>query len=112
MELARHLGCGNSTIGQVEKGNKAITQNLAVKLAAFFETTAEYWLDMDLEVEKLKDIRLGIELKEVLDDFKEFGVLTKPSDIFENKTIQKYILKTVENYLIAEQINNDEINND
>ena len=42
--LADHLGCDIKVINRIVNGRSAVTAEMALKLAAAFDTTAEFWL--------------------------------------------------------------------
>ena len=44
--LARHLGVPRTRIERLVKGETALTADTAMRLAAFFRTTPEYWMDL------------------------------------------------------------------
>src|SRR5437870_1584141 len=43
-QLAEHLGCDVKVINRIVNGRAGVTAQLAVKLAAAFRTTPEFWL--------------------------------------------------------------------
>jgi len=60
-ELARQLGVPTNRITEILNGRRAITGDTALRLAHFFGTSAEFWLNL----QSLYDIRLGAEIGEV-----------------------------------------------
>jgi len=44
--LARALGVSRDRISEITKGERDITPDTALRLAAFFGTTAEFWLNL------------------------------------------------------------------
>ena len=54
-ELARQLDVPTNRITQILKGQRAITGDTALRLAHFFGTTAEFWLNL----QSLYEIRLA-----------------------------------------------------
>jgi addiction module antidote protein, HigA family len=64
--LAKETGLSQTQIGEVVRGERAITPATALRLAAFFGTSAQFWLNLqtsyDLEEETK---RLGDALKEI-----------------------------------------------
>ena len=54
-ELARHLDVATNRITQILNGRRSITGDTALRLAHFFGTTAEFWLNL----QSLYDIRLA-----------------------------------------------------
>ncbi len=63
--LAMDLNVPIPRINSIVKGNRAITVDTALRLARYFETAEDFWIDLqvayDLEVEKAK---LGNRLEE------------------------------------------------
>ena len=53
--LARQLGVSTNRITQILNGRRAITGDTALRLAHFFGTTAEFWLNL----QSLYEIRLA-----------------------------------------------------
>lgn len=45
-ELARQLGVPTNRVTQILNGRRAITGDTALRLAHFFGTTAEFWLNL------------------------------------------------------------------
>ena len=45
-ELARHLGVPTNRVTEILNGRRAITGDTALRLAHFFGTTAEFWLNL------------------------------------------------------------------
>ena len=45
-ELARQLGVPTNRVTEILNGRRAITGNTALRLAHFFGTTAEFWLNL------------------------------------------------------------------
>ena len=61
-ELADHLGCDVKVINRLVNGRTPLTASMALKLAAVFNTTAEFWLN----AQKAVDIyRASQELREL-----------------------------------------------
>ncbi|WP_432736458.1 HigA family addiction module antitoxin [Maridesulfovibrio sp. FT414] len=64
-KLAAALCIPAQRIGQIVKGQRAITVDTALRLAKFFETTPQFWLNLqlryDLEVAKDEKLELRIE---------------------------------------------------
>ena len=45
-ELARHLGVPTNRVTSILNGHRAITGDTALRLAHFFGTSAEFWLNL------------------------------------------------------------------
>jgi addiction module HigA family antidote len=54
-ELARQLGVPTNRVTEILNGRRAITGDTALRLAHFFGTTAEYWLNL----QSLYELRLA-----------------------------------------------------
>lgn len=54
--LGRDLGVPAQRIGQIVKGRRAITLDTALRLASYFKTSPEFWLNIQVryELEKAK----------------------------------------------------------
>jgi len=50
-ELARHVGCDIKVINRIVNGRCAVTPEMAIKLGATFDTTPEFWLNAQREVD-------------------------------------------------------------
>jgi antitoxin HigA-1 len=61
-KLAISLGVPSTRIGEIVNARRAITSDTALRLARFFGTTPEFWLNMQTgyELEKAKDELSGI----------------------------------------------------
>lgn len=49
--LAEHLGCDLKVVNRIVRGRSSVTAEMAVKLAAAFSTTAEFWLNAQQAVD-------------------------------------------------------------
>lgn len=49
--LADHLRCDVKVINRIVNGRSAVTADMALKLGAAFETTAEFWLNAQKAVD-------------------------------------------------------------
>ena len=50
-QLADHLGCDVKVINRIVNGRSSLTAEMALKLAAAFRTTAEFWLNAQRAVD-------------------------------------------------------------
>lgn len=54
--LARHLGVDPRTVNQIVNGKRAVTANMALRLARYFRMTPGFWMNLqaryDLETAK------------------------------------------------------------
>lgn len=50
-ELAAHLGCDIKVINRIANGRSAVTAEMALKLAATFATTPDFWLNAQTAVD-------------------------------------------------------------
>ena len=55
--LARRIGVPANQIAEILNGRRAITAETALKLAHFFDTSAEFWLNL----QKLYELRIAEE---------------------------------------------------
>src|ERR1700691_240404 len=59
-ELARQLGVPTNRITEILNGRRAITGDTALRLAHFFGTSAEFWLNLRSLYEiRLAELRVG-----------------------------------------------------
>ena len=59
-ELAEHLGCDYKVINRIVNERASVTPEIAIKLAAAFETTPDFWLN----AQKASDLfKASLELK-------------------------------------------------
>ena len=49
--LAQHLGCDLKVINNIVNGRSSVTADMALRLAAALETTAELWLDVQQQLD-------------------------------------------------------------
>ncbi len=62
--LAKSIGVQQTQISQIIKGNTSVTANMAARLAKYFATSPQLWLNL----QNLHDIRrVEVEKKELLD---------------------------------------------
>jgi len=50
-ELSDHLKCDVKVINRIVNGRSAVTAEMAIKLAATFKTTAQFWLNAQQAVD-------------------------------------------------------------
>lgn len=50
-ELAEHLGCDYKVINRIVNERTSITPEMAIKLAAAFATTPDFWLNAQMAVD-------------------------------------------------------------
>jgi addiction module HigA family antidote len=61
-QLADHIGCDVKVINRIVNGRSAVTAEMALKLAAAFRTSPQFWLNAQLAVDiyraskKLKNV--------------------------------------------------------
>jgi len=70
-KVAAMLDVSPTCVGEIIKGDRAITANTAVRLARCFGTSAQFWLNLQTqyELEKVEDANLS-EIKRVVKVFK------------------------------------------
>src|ERR1700739_2106525 len=75
-ELARNLGVPTNRVTQILKGQRAITGDSALRLAHFFRTSAEFWLNLQSIYDlRIAEQRAGSAVRE-LPRLKRFGGVT------------------------------------
>jgi addiction module HigA family antidote len=50
-QIAEHIGCDIKVINRIVNGRSAVTAEVAIKLAATFRTTAQFWLNAQQAVD-------------------------------------------------------------
>jgi len=50
-QIAEHIGCDIKVINRIVNGRSAVTAEVAIKLAAAFRTTAQFWLNAQQTVD-------------------------------------------------------------
>ncbi len=55
--LARHLGVPRTRIERLVKGTTSITPDTALRLARVFQTTPEYWMNMQTNYDMAKAVK-------------------------------------------------------
>lgn len=50
-ELAKHLQCDIKVINRIVNGRTSVSAEMALKLAATFKTTPEFWLNAQMSVD-------------------------------------------------------------
>jgi addiction module HigA family antidote len=53
-QLANHIGCDIKVVNRIVNDRAAITAEMALKLAAAFETSAEFWMNAQKAVDLFK----------------------------------------------------------
>ena len=54
-QLAKALGIGAARVNEIVRGERGITADTALRLARYFDTSAEFWLNL----QTLYDLRLA-----------------------------------------------------
>jgi addiction module HigA family antidote len=49
--IAEHIGCDVKVINRIVNERSSLSADIAIKLAAAFETTAEFWLNAQKEID-------------------------------------------------------------
>lgn len=54
--IAKDIGISPTSVGQIVTGDRAITPDVALRLGAYFGTTAKFWLNLQIahDLEKLE----------------------------------------------------------
>jgi addiction module HigA family antidote len=55
--LAKELGVSNTLISKIVKGETSLSSDMAYRLSLFFDTTIEYWVNLQslCELDKIKE---------------------------------------------------------
>lgn len=63
-ELARALHVGAGRIGDIVRGRRPVTPDIALRLSRYFGTSAEYWIGMQAtyDLESARD-RVGVKVR-------------------------------------------------
>jgi len=62
--LSRHLGVPTNRITAIMNGQRAITGDTALRLGHFFDTSPEFWLNLQKQYElRLAEVKIGTEVK-------------------------------------------------
>lgn len=71
--LADHLGCDYKVMNRIINGKAAVTPKIAIKLAAAFETSPEFWLNSQTAVDiwKLRQLYKNERILSLVHDKKE-----------------------------------------
>ena len=64
--LARHIGCDQKVINRICNGRSAVTTAIAVKLANAFETTPQFWLNLQFAVDIWNEQQANEPIKSML----------------------------------------------
>jgi addiction module HigA family antidote len=64
-QLAEHIGCDVKVVNRIVNGRTSVSAEMALKLAAAFRTSAEFWMNAQLAVD-LHRARDTVELPEAL----------------------------------------------
>lgn len=74
-DLANHIHVARRRINEIINGKRAITSDTALRLARLFNTTPEYWLDMQMKY----DLWEKMNNKKILQGLKKIRPLPKKS---------------------------------
>lgn len=56
-QLAAHLGCDIKVVNRIVNGRSAVTASMALRLAAAFDTSPEFWLNAQKAVDLYRAAR-------------------------------------------------------
>jgi addiction module HigA family antidote len=65
-QVADHIGCDVKVINRIVNGRTSITAEMAIKLAAAFRTTAEFWLNAQQAVDLYKASKQAVTITALL----------------------------------------------
>ena len=59
-QLAKALGIGTARLNEIVLGKRGVTADTALRLARYFDTSAEFWLNLFwLNLQSLYDLRIA-----------------------------------------------------
>ena len=71
--LAREIGVSTSLMSQIIRGSTAISADVAWRLGQFFDTSAQYWLNMQASCDSRKVEEKYSESKPEISSYKQFA---------------------------------------
>lgn len=87
-DLAKELGVGSGVISDVERGQRNPSERLAFKLADRFNTEPSYWLDKDIEIEKMIKESPFKQLTDGLEQLIDEGIIKTVDDFNDDEIIE------------------------
>lgn len=87
-DLAKELGVGAGVISDVERGQRNPSERLAFKLADRFNTEPSYWLDKDIEIEKMIKESPFKQLTDGLEQLIDEGIIKTVDDFNDDEIIE------------------------
>lgn len=60
-ELAEALGITRVRLSEILRGRRSITSDTALRLARFFDTTPEFWLGLQMDIDLWKTLQIHAE---------------------------------------------------
>lgn len=94
IELAEQLGVAKSVIAGAET-KRGISKNLATKLAEFFNTDIDYWINEDSEKDFIKEVELFETTKTVVERLVEENILTSENLDSMDDDIKELIMQSI-----------------
>jgi addiction module HigA family antidote len=76
-QLADHLGCDTKVINRIVNGRTSVSAAMALKLAAAFRTTPEFWLNAQQAVDLYRAAARHSRLPRPLDPGREGGPMRR-----------------------------------
>ena len=74
--LAHEIGVSTSLMSQIIRGKTAISADIAWRLGQFFDTSAQYWLNMQASCDSRKVEQKYAETKLKISSYKQFAKAT------------------------------------
>ena len=74
--LAHEIGVSTSLMSQIIRGKTAISADIAWRLGQFFDTSAQYWLNMQASCDSRKVEQKYAETKLKISSYKQFAKVT------------------------------------
>jgi len=76
-ELADHIDCDYKVINRIVNERAGVTPEVALKLAAAFETTPDFWLNAQMAVDLWKLRMQKLKIRSLRHDKRSVGMLNK-----------------------------------
>lgn len=90
-KLAKKIEVGAGVIGDIERGQRPPSKRVAGKLAVFFDTDIEFWLDIDAELKKIEKEKQFSFLNDSLLALRKNGKIKNISDLRKKKNLDLII---------------------
>jgi addiction module HigA family antidote len=72
--LAREIGVSTSLMSQIIRGKTAVSADIAWRLGQFFDTSAQYWLNMQASCDSRRVEEKYSKIKPAISSYKQFAM--------------------------------------